>query len=181
MDFNDLYSEYFSKLNSLGLKGSERCLLADIDKQEIAHFHQGKSEKVYPMSSSRQPPSCKENSLGTPWGLHVVCQKIGDDQKKNMVFEGRIPIGFTALECSLEKQKRNLITSRILRLDGLEIGVNSGGEVDTYSRYVYIHGTNHERNIGEPASSGCLQLKNDDVIELFEKISVGTHLYIQRK
>jgi hypothetical protein len=98
-----------------------------------------------------------------------------------MVFEGRIPIGFTALECSLEKQKRNLITSRILRLDGLEIGVNSGGEVDTYSRYVYIHGTNHERNIGEPASSGCLQLKNDDVIELFEKISVGTHLYIQRK
>jgi hypothetical protein len=97
-----------------------------------------------------------------------------------MVFEGRIPIGFIANECSLEKQNCNLITSRILRLDGLEPGVNRGGRLDTFRRYVYIHGTNHEENIGRPASSGCLQLSNDDVIELFDQISEGTHLLIQQ-
>ncbi|MBT5715810.1 MAG: L,D-transpeptidase [Opitutae bacterium] len=133
------------------------------------------------MSSSKQPPSCMENSLGTPWGLHVICEKIGEGQNKGMVFEGRIPIGLIANECSVEKQKRNLITSRILRLDGLELGVNRGGSMDTYKRYVYIHGTNHEENIGSPASSGCLQLSNDDVIEMFGEVSVGTHLYIQQK
>jgi lipoprotein-anchoring transpeptidase ErfK/SrfK len=52
--------------------------------------------------------------------------------------------------------------------------------LDTFRRYVYIHGTNHEENIGRPASSGCLQLSNDDVIELFDQISEGTHLLIQQ-
>ena len=122
-----------------------------------------------------------ENSLGTPWGLHVVCEKIGGGQKKGMVFEGRVPIGLVASECSLEKQNRNLITSRILRLDGLEQGINKGKDLDTFKRYVYIHGTNHEENIGSPASSGCLQLSNDNVIELFGEISEGTHLFIQQK
>ena len=181
MDFNDLYSEYCAKLNSLGLNPSDHLLLGNIDKQEIAYFCQGKKVKYYSMSSSKQPPSCMENSLGTPWGLHVVCEKIGDGQKKGMVFEGRVPIGLIASECSLEKQSLNLITSRILRLDGLEQGINRGGRVDTFKRYVYIHGTNHEENLGSPASSGCLQLSNDDVIELYEAISVGTHLLIQEK
>ena len=132
------------------------------------------------MSSSKQPPSCIENSLGTPWGLHKVIEKIGNNEKKGMVFEGRVPIGLTADQCSTEKQKSNLITSRILRIDGLEPGVNSGGDVDTFKRYVYIHGTNHEDKIGTPSSSGCLQMTNDDVIELFDNILVGTHLFIGR-
>ena len=159
---------------------SDHLLLGNLDKQEIAHFHQAKIVKCYSMSSSKQPPSCMENSLGTPWGLHVVCEKIGAGQKKGMVFEGRVPIGLTANECSLVKQNRNLITSRILRLDGLESGINKGGSVDTFKRYVYIHGTNHEENIGSPASSGCLQMSNDNVIELFGQIPVGTHLFIQQ-
>ncbi len=143
-------------------------------------IEQGKSVKKYSISSSKQPPSCIENSLGTPWGLHNVCEKIGKGEKSGMVFEGRRSIGLTANECNVDKQSRNLITSRILRLDGLEEGVNRGGEVDTFSRFVYIHGTNHEGNLGSPASSGCLQLSNLDVMELFEEISVGTHLYIQK-
>ena len=90
-----------------------------------------------------------------------------------------MPIGLTAIECSIEKQSRNLITSRILRLKGLEDGVNRGEEVDTYNRYVYIHGTNHESNLGRPASSGCLQMSNQCIIELFNLICIDTHLYIQ--
>ena len=56
------------------------------------------------MSSSKQPPSCIENSLGTPWGLHKVIEKIGNDEKKGMVFEGRVPIGLTADQCSTENK-----------------------------------------------------------------------------
>jgi hypothetical protein len=86
----------------------------------------------------------------------------------------------TAEECDRKKQFRNLITSRILRLEGLEEGVNRGGVLDTFGRFVYIHGTNHEGNLGSPASSGCLQMSNLDVIELFGEVSVGAHLYIQK-
>ncbi|MDG0965647.1 MAG: L,D-transpeptidase [Opitutales bacterium] len=178
MVFNDLYSEYEEKLSYLCYQASEHLLLANIDQQQIEHIFQGRSLKVYKMSSSKQPPSCVENSLGTPWGLHRVCQKIGEGQASGMVFEGRVPIGLIASECSNEKQKKNLITSRILRLEGLEKGVNRGGVVDTFDRYVYIHGTNHEQNLGTPSSSGCLQLSNACVIELFNLIPEHTHLYV---
>lgn len=154
-------------------------LLASIDSQQIQHLHMGKLVKGYKMSSSKQPPSCIENSLGTPWGLHRVCEKIGAGYESGTVFEGRVSIGLKAEECSREMQTRNLITSRILRIEGLEEGVNKGGLVDTFKRYVYIHGTNHEQNIGIPASSGCLQMSNQSVIELFDLVNVGTHLYIQ--
>jgi hypothetical protein len=181
MVFNDLYSVYEKKLSFLGCQASEHLLLADIDQQQLEHLFRGRILKVYKMSSSKQPPSCVENSLGTPWGLHEVCQKIGEGQPSGMVFEGRVPIGTIASECSDEKQKKNLITSRILRLAGLEKGVNQGGVVDTFDRYVYIHGTNHEQNLGTPSSSGCLQLSNACVIELFDLIPENTHLYINEK
>jgi hypothetical protein len=116
--------------------------------------------------------------LGTPWGLHEVCEKIGSNAVSGMVFKGRKPTEKRYCEYSNEEQEKNLITSRILRLRGLEDGVNAGGSKDTFSRYVYIHGTNHEETIGSPASSGCLQLKNMAVIELFDTVPVGTFLLI---
>jgi hypothetical protein len=178
MDFNNIFFVYREKVDSLGLNASEHLLLACVASQEILHLHSGKRLKSYVMSSSKLSPSCKEGSLGTPWGLHQVCEKIGEGKKVGTVFEGRVSIGLTVEECSLEQRSRNLITSRILRLDGLELGVNRGGELDTYKRYVYIHGTNHEQKIGTPASSGCLQMLNSEIIELFSIIPVGTHLFI---
>ena len=81
-------------------------------------------------------------------------------------------------ECSEDKQAKNLITTRILRLMGLQEGLNLGGSVDTFERYVYIHGTNHEDRLGKPSSSGCLQMSNDEVSELFDVVPLGSHLYI---
>ena len=57
-----------------------------------------------------------------------------------------------------EENEKNLITTRILWLAGLEPGVNAGGAVDTYERYIYIHGTNHEHRLGAPASSECQRI-----------------------
>ena len=66
----------------------------------------------------------------------------------------------------------------ILWLDGLEIGKNKGGNVDSKSRYIYIHGTAEEGLIGEPASLGCIRMKNTDVIKLFNRVRKGTQVLI---
>jgi hypothetical protein len=71
-----------------------------------------------------------------------------------------------------------LITSRILWLGGLENGVNRGGEVDTHDRYIYIHGTNREHLIGRPQSSGCVLLRNLDIIGLYEEVRAGDMVMI---
>lgn len=114
--------------------------------------------------------------MGTPRGLHEIAERIGAGQPPGMVFKSRIPLGIHYSEAPLEDP--NLITSRILWLRGLEQGVNRGGEVDTYDRYVYIHGTNHEDRIGEPLSSGCVLMRNLDIIELYEEVRTGDQVLI---
>lgn len=74
---------------------------------------------------------------------------------------------------------RNLITTRILRLRGLETGYNAGQGCDSYERYVYIHGTNHEDRIGEPFSGGCVELRNAEMLELFDAVREGDLVWIR--
>ena len=179
MNFDCLYDDYLKRVSTLGVKCTENALVASIRDQLLIRFHNGKSVKEYRMSSSKRPPSCKENSLGTPDGLHMVCEKIGDGEPLGMVFKGREPIGLRYDECSAKEREKNLITTRILRLQGLEEGLNKGEGIDTYDRYVYLHGTNHEENLGVPASSGCLQVSNEDAIELHDRIPVGSHLFVK--
>jgi hypothetical protein len=178
MDLDFLYSEYVGVIGSLGLNLADHVIIASVKHQTINHFQYGKRVKAYVMSSSKRPPSCVEGSLGTPCGLHEVCEKIGGEEALGTVFEGRVSIGLRYWECEREKREKNLITTRILRLRGLQPGINSGGGVDTYDRYVYVHGTNHEDKLGVPSSSGCLQLGNKEVLELFDLVPIGTHLYV---
>ena len=167
-------------VNSLSICETENVLCASIAHQILYLFQNGKSVKTFVMSSSKRPQSCKEDSLGTPWGLHEVCEKIGSGASLGTVFEGRKSIGLTFAQCDQQKQARNLITSRILRLRGLQPGINQGHGIDSFDRYIYIHGTNHENCLGRPSSSGCLQLSNQDVIDLYELIIVGAHLWIEQ-
>ncbi|MFP6886177.1 MAG: L,D-transpeptidase [Opitutales bacterium] len=170
MDEKIFYESFQEKIEVLGVDRSAIELVVSIPEQRLWLFANGKSYKRYSMSSSKRSPSCQENSLGSPWGLHEVCGKIGGDAPEGMVFKGRQPTGQRYWEYPVEEQAKNLITSRILRLRGLEQGLNTGGSCDTFDRYIYIHGTNHEEAIGKPASSGCLQLTNADVIELFDLV-----------
>lgn len=130
------------------------------------------------ISTSKRPPSCEEDSLGTPWGLHVIEEKIGENQPEGMVFKGRVPTGKCYWEYKGEEAETNLITTRILRLRGMEEGLNRGGNCDSWDRYIYIHGTNHEDRIGTPASSGCVQLSNKNMLEVFDLLSEGTKVLI---
>ena len=50
---------------------------------------------------------------------------------------------------------------------------------NTRDRFVYIHGTKHEDKVGTAASHGCVRMRNEDVIELFELVDEGTPVVIE--
>ena len=134
----------------------------------------------YPVSTSKYGTGSENGSEKTPLGLHRIKDKLGGAMPVNEVYIGRVPHG-NLEEC----QQRgvdlpdDVIMSRIMWLEGMEPGRNQGGYVDTYQRYIYIHGTNHEDSIGTPASIGCIRMRNDDVVDLFRQIEVGSEVLIE--
>jgi len=136
--------------------------------------------KEYPVSLGKGGLSCVEDSGGTPTGLHEVCEKIGEGEPIDTVFVGRVSIRKTWRELKAEGEDPATArgTTRILRLRGLEEGVNAGPGVDSYARYIYIHGTVFEDRIGLPTSSGCVTLKNRDMLELYEAVSEKSLVHI---
>lgn len=111
----------------------------------------------------------------TPPGLHRVEEKIGHNAQPWTIFRSRENTG-EIWRPGMDDE--NQILSRILRLRGLEEGINAGAGIDSYERYIYIHGTNHEEKIGTPMSHGCVCMKNDDIIRMFDIIEEGTLVYI---
>ena len=163
----------------LGIKPGERILFVRISTATLQFYAKGVLVQSYVISTSQRPPSNHKNSLGTPRGLHEIAERIGAGQPPGMVFKSRVPTGrhyFEAME--RDPGLENLITSRILWLRGLEPGVNHGGNVDTYERYVYLHGTNHDDRIGEPLSAGCVLMRTQEIVELSEQVRVGDQVLI---
>ena len=151
----------------------------DISQQRLYLKKNDDLIKSYPISSSKYGEGSIENSNMTPLGLHVIKEKIGTDVPINTLFISRINTKRTVnIENSRNKTKDDHITSRILWLDGLEEGKNKGQGVDSYSRYIYIHGTHEEGLIGEKASHGCIRMLNNDVIDLYNYVNIGTEVYI---
>jgi hypothetical protein len=162
----------------LGIKPAARILVVRLGAQTLQFFSHGKLIRSHAVSTSRRPPSNVKHSLGTPRGLHEIAERIGDGQPPGMVFKSRVPTGRHYSEFPDAGTHDNLITTRILWLRGLEPGVNLGGEVDTYARYVYIHGTNHEDRLGERMSAGCVLMRNLEIIELYDRVRVGDQVLI---
>lgn len=115
----------------------------------------------------------------TPRGWHIIRAKIGDNCATNTVFVGRRPTGEIYQSVFKEKHpERDWILTRILWLSGLEPGFNRLGNVDTMRRYIYIHGCPDEDETGITGSHGCIKMKNEDVISLFNLVPVGTKILI---
>jgi hypothetical protein len=172
--------ESFNKSRSaLGIKPTDRVLMVGIAASLLQFRRKASVVKSYIVSTSKRPPSNVANSLGTPRGLHQIAERIGGGQPCGMVFKSRVPTGKHFSELTDEEREgRNLITTRILWLRGLEPGVNAGEGVDTYDRYVYIHGSQHDDRIGTPLSSGCVLMRNTDIIELYDEVRVGDLVWI---
>ncbi len=158
---------------------SERRIRVLLETQCLELWDDDQAIAQYPVSTSAYGAGELEGSEKTPRGQHEVVQKVGSGEPKGAVFLGRDATGeICTPELVRLEPKRDWILSRILWLRGLEQGRNQGGSVDTESRYIYIHGTPGEDQIGQPASHGCIRMRNDDVIELFDRVEVGTPIEI---
>ena len=131
--------------------------------------------KTYKISTSKFGEGSKENSFKTPLGKHEIKKMIGKDVIIGGRFIGRVHTGevFPIYSDQEIYVKEDVVQSRILWLSGLENNINKGIGVDSFARYIYIHGTPEEWLLGSKASKGCIRMSNKDVIELFDKVHEG--------
>ncbi len=179
MRWQDLSKEFASRLHGNPALADERPFICVESRQQRLHWIdiEVENNRSFPVSTAANGMGNRIESFKTPFGIHRIRQKIGGGEPKGMIFEAREPTGKIARD--LDNRERDEITSRILWLDGLEEGVNCNGVHDTYSRYIYIHGTSDEKRIGEPVSAGCIRMRNDDVIELFAEVLVNDLVLIR--
>ncbi len=153
----------------------DRIIIVNTEQQKLHLIENKKIIRSFDISTSRFGIGNREGSFMTPPGIHRIEEKIGEGAPSGRIFESRKDTGRNWHEGLTGD---NLILTRILRLRGLEEGVNSGPGIDSYERYIYIHGTNHENCIGKPNSHGCVCMRNQDIIELFDSVEEGTIVFI---
>lgn len=140
---------------------------------------QGGIIKRYLISSAKKGTGQENGSFCTPLGKHIIRAKIGAGQAVNTVFIKRRPTGeIYSPELGQQYPKRDWILTRILWLSGCERGFNRLGSVDTMRRYIYIHGSPDSAEMGKPGSIGCIRMHNNDLLELFNLVRVGTQVEI---
>lgn len=150
-----------------------------ISKQQLILFDEDDSIKQYSISTAKNGSGERKNSECTPRGEHIIAEKIGEGAKENSVFVGRIETN-ELYNSKLRDfhPRRDWILTRILWLSGIEEGKNKKGDVDSHDRYIYIHGSPEDIEMGYPGSRGCIRMRNSDVIELFNLVNVGTKVII---
>lgn len=136
--------------------------------------------KRYSVSTAAKGAGEQMGSYQTPRGRHRIRARIGDGLPLGAVLRGRRPTGeICTPELMAAQPGKDWILTRILWLCGEEPGFNRGGEVDTMRRYVYIHGTPDDTALGVPGSHGCIRMRNSDLVELFDRVPVGTPVLIR--
>lgn len=152
-------------------------LYISVAHQRMYHVYNGRLVTDYPVATSSAGLGSQRDSFRTPAGLHRVTEKYGDDVPPLGILVDRRFTGELA-DPDFAGVDKDWITSRVLWLDGLEPGVNRGGDRDSHDRYIYIHGTANERSIGTPSSKGCVRMRNSDVIALYDQVPVGALVVI---
>jgi len=154
---------------------NDRRIIVSISDQTL-RLREGSHDRfVFDVSTASRGTGCRFGSGCTPLGLHRIRVKIGAGCPPGAVFLRRRPTGEVLTPQLRERfPGRDWMLTRILWLDGLEPGVNRGGKVDTLRRLVYIHGTADDTRIGEPISEGCILMRGDDLVRLFDAVENGT-------
>lgn len=179
---NKAVTNFLSEYLNLKYTGKDfsKYIYVSIKHQQLYLVINDSTVRKYPVSTSKKGIGNKHNSFKTPSGLHTIKRKIGDGIPVGGIFESRVYNGKKAkiLHEKNQNSSEDYVTTRIMWLDGEEPGINKGRNVDSYNRYIYIHGTPEEGKIGRPASHGCIRMKNKDVIELYELVEEGTPILI---
>ena len=141
-----------------------------IRNQQMRLYFDVNEYKEYQISSSRFGIGYEVDSYKTPIGNFEIKRMVGAGEPLGTVFKGRSVCGIHDFDCKIDE---DLILTRILWLNGLD-NLNS----NTFDRYIYIHGTNHEKELGKPASMGCIRMSNRDILEVYELLSIGDKVLI---
>ena len=159
-------------------------IVVDISTQKLQLFKHGKLQKTYTISTSKKGPGQYSGSRKTPIGLHKICEKIGERAPQYGIFKGRQFTGSVwPKHTPRHLHLKDFIVTRILRLEGLESGINKGQNkkgtlVDSKDRAIYIHGTTMEWKLGYPSTIGCIHMQSKDITKLFNDVPVGTLVLI---
>lgn len=159
----------------------EKIIVISVEEQKLRLIQNDYKIAEYSISTSKFGIGNKTGSNMTPSGHHIVKEKIGDHVPVNSIYKAG---EFTKEIATINNKKavvEDLVTTRIIKLEGMENGINRGSGIDSYKREIWIHGTPAEDKIGSPASHGCIRMKNDDIILLFNSIEVGTPVNIEMK
>ena len=148
----------------------ERLLVVDTARQRLGLLEGGQLVFDAPVSTARNGLGCEEGSYRTPTGWHRIHTRIGEGAESGVVFRNRVATGDVWRG---EARDEDLILTRVLTLDGLEVGWNRGPGRDSLERFIYLHGTNQEGQLGQAVSHGCVRLSNADVTDLFGRVAGG--------
>lgn len=155
-------------------------IVISIAQQRLTLFSAGQLLKDYAISTAKNGVGQENGSGCTPLGEHAIRAKIGTNQPMGTVFAGRRPTGEVfSPELAAQYPTRDWILTRILWLTGREHGFNRYGPVDTLRRYIYIHGCPDDAPMGVAESHGCIRMRNEEVVELFERVCVSTVVLIE--
>lgn len=150
-----------------------------VAQQRLDVVVDGAIERRYIISTALNGVGECNGSGCTPRGLHRVRAKVGAGCSPGTVFVGRRSTGeIYSPALAAQHPGHDWILSRILWLSGCEPGLNRGGAVDTLRRFIYLHGCPDSLPMGVPASHGCVRMTNADVIDLFDRVVVGTRVHI---
>jgi len=157
-------------------------IIVDLAAQRLQLLDGDQEIRSYAVSTALRGAGEQRDSQRTPRGLHIIRAMIGAGLSPGAVLVGRRPTGEVwSPELARRYPGRDWILSRILWLSGTEVGRNRLGAVDSMQRYIYIHGTPESEPLGQPASHGCVRMKNADILELFDLVRVGTPVDIREQ
>jgi hypothetical protein len=151
--------------SSCTTKDSDHHILVSVADQSLALFQKERLLGRYPISTSRFGLGDQPGSRATPLGKLEVAKMIGAGAPLGAVFKSRMRTGEVLRP---DAPGRDPIVTRIIWLKGLE-----PQNRHAFGRCIYIHGTPEERNVGHPASFGCVRMKSADVLTVFNAIGIG--------
>jgi len=173
--YRALVLEGLARPGAPALPAGARVLVVDVARQRMGLVEGGRLAFEAVISTAKNGLGCEENSFRTPTGWHRIHARIGAGAEPGTVFRARVAAGEVWRG---EPRDEDLILTRVLTLDGLEEGWNRGPGRDSLARFIYLHGTNQEHDLGTPVSHGCVRLSNADVADLFDRVAEGDLLLI---
>src|SRR5271165_1190541 len=147
-------------------RDKDHRILVSVADQSLELYHNDKLLGRYPVSTSKFGLGDRPGSRATPVGRMEVARKIGASAPLGAVFKNRRPTGEILVP---DAPGRDPIVTRIIWLKGME-----PKNQNAFARCIYIHGTPEERNVGRPASFGCIRMKSADVVQVFNTIGLGS-------